>query len=417
MSSHLATPNISERSARIRQRCADASQQLLKYCRENNWAGDDPYDALSSELFKQFPALDSKLPRLVMTQALKRSPVNLRRLLRIRPTQNPKALALFMSSFLMMSDAELPDRAELIDYMIGRLIELRSPNTPYWCWGYSFHWQGRNMLVPMYSPNLVCTYFVATSLLDVYEQTGSARCLEMAASAAEYILNELYWTDGSVISFSYPLPQTRSLVWNANLVAAALFCRVHKHTGDKKFLDPAFKAARYAAEQQRADGSWVYGALPTQQWIDNFHTGYDLGALHAIARYTGTTEFDDRIKRGLEFYKAHFFREDGAPRYFHNRTYPIDAHCSAQAIISMVEFKDLHPDNLSLAESVFEYTMDHMWDERGFFYYRVLRSLTIKTSYMRWTQVWMFLAIVTLLRSYDTVSDSSSLQRPAIVGA
>jgi hypothetical protein len=36
---------------------------------------------------------------------------------------------------------------------------------------------------------------------------------------------------------------------------------------------------------------------------------------------------------------------------------------------------------------------------------------------MRWTQVWMFLAIVTLLRSYDTVSDSSSLQRPAIVGA
>jgi hypothetical protein len=42
--------------------------------------------------------------------------------------------------------------------------------------------------------------------------------------------------------------------------------------------------------------------------------------------------------------------------------------------------------------------MDHMWDDRGFFYYRILRFCTIRTSYMRWTQVWMFLALATLLR-------------------
>jgi len=38
-----------------------------------------------------------------------------------------------------------------------------------------------------------------------------------------------------------------------------------------------------------------------------------------------------------------------------------------------------------------------MWDERGFFYYRVLRLGTIKTSYMRWSQAWMMLALATLL--------------------
>ena len=38
-----------------------------------------------------------------------------------------------------------------------------------------------------------------------------------------------------------------------------------------------------------------------------------------------------------------------------------------------------------------------MWDERGFFYYRVLRFGTIRTSYMRWSQAWMLLALATLL--------------------
>jgi hypothetical protein len=46
--------------------------------------------------------------------------------------------------------------------------------------------------------------------------------------------------------------------------------------------------------------------------------------------------------------------------------------------------------------------MNHMWDERGFFYYqiryfRILGFLTIRTSYMRWSQAWMLLAMSTLL--------------------
>jgi len=70
----------------------------------------------------------------------------------------------------------------------------------------------------------------------------------------------------------------------------------------------------------------------------------------------------------------------------------------SQSIITLVAFKDLDPGNIPLACSVFQWCMDHMWDKRGFFYYRILRFCTIRTSYMRWTQVWMFLAMTTLLR-------------------
>ena len=77
-----------------------AAQKLFAYCRANDWAGYDPYDALNSRLFKALPVLNSRLPRLVLTQALKRSPINVRRLLQIPKTQNPKAIALFLSALL-----------------------------------------------------------------------------------------------------------------------------------------------------------------------------------------------------------------------------------------------------------------------------------------------------------------------------
>ena len=383
----------------------DAEAAILKlvaYCQENDWAGYDPYDALNSKAFERLPFLDSRLPRLILTQALKRSPINIRGLVLIPKTQNPKAMGLFLSAFLKLSKIKIASQEGFVQLMIDRLIALRSPGVPYWCWGYSFPWQGRTMVVPKGAPNLVCTSFVASALLDAYEQCQESQCLNMAVSAAEYILDELYWTDdNSLAGFSYPLPSVRSQTHNANLLAAALLCRVYKHTRQEKFLGPALTVARYSAAKQHVDGSWDYGEGPSQRWIDNFHTGYNLCALRSICRDVGTTEFETRIRRGADFYRAHFFRKDGAVRYFHNRTYPVDIHCVAQSIITLLTLRDVDPGYVLLARSVFRWAMNHMWDNRGFFYYRVLRLCTIRTSYMRWSQAWMLLAISTLLCESD----------------
>jgi hypothetical protein len=368
--------------------------KLLAYCQANDWAGHDPYDALNSKLFDALPFLKSRLPRIAVTQVLKHSPINIRGLALVPKTQNPKALALFLSGLLNLSKIETVNQGGLIERMIDRLIALRSPGIPYWCWGYSFPWQTRAELVPAGAANLVCTTFVASALLDAYEQHQESRCLPMAVSAAKYILNELYWTDGSTVSgFSYPQPGVRSKTHNANLLAAALLCRVYKHTGDETFLGPALRVARYSAGRQHADGSWAYGELASQQWNDNFHTGYNLCALQSICRSAETTEFESCIRSGFDFYRAHFFRADGAVRYFHDRTYPIDIHCVAQSIITLLALKDIDPDNVASARLVFQWAMNHMWDDRGFFYYQVRRLYTTRTSYMRWSQAWMFLAL------------------------
>lgn len=385
-----------------------ATLKLLAYCQSRDWAGIDPYDALNSKIFRALPTLDRYTPRLILTQALKRSIFNIRPLLAVPPAQNPKALGLFIQALLRLSKLSILTSPNLLGEILNNLESHRSPDATDWCWGYSFPWQTRTLLVPRWSPNLVCTTFVANALLDAYEQIGEPRFLEMARSSARFILKQLYWTDGeSVAGFAYPLPSMRNNVHNGNFLGAALFCRVAKHTGDKMFLEPALKVARYSASRQRDDGSWKYGESSNQGWIDNFHTGYNLCALRTIGNVLETDEFESHLQRGFAFYRGHFFREDGAAKYFHDQTYPIDIHCIAQSIITLLSLKDLDQGNLQLAQKVFRWALDHMWDDQGFFYYRVLRSCTIRTSYMRWSQAWMFLAMSILLGETDAATKDS----------
>src|SRR5882757_532023 len=248
----------------------EAALKLLSYCRSRNWAGYDPYDALNSRIFKALPFLNSRLPRLALTQALKRCPINLRPMLLISGTQNPKGFALFLQAVLKLSKlGVIDDSDEIVNTLAKGSEQLRSPDTSFWCWGYSFPWQTRTQLVPARTPNLVCTLFVAEALLDLYESSADERYLDIGGSAADYIVQELYWETESVCSFSYPFPSSRTPVHNANLLAAAFLCRVSRLTGKDHYLKPALAAALYSVRRQRIDGSWVYGESAKYGWVDN----------------------------------------------------------------------------------------------------------------------------------------------------
>lgn len=373
-----------------------ATLKLLAYCRKNDWAGYDPYDALNSRVFKAFPFLNFRLARLVLTQGVKRCPVNLRPLLLVPKSPNPKGIALFLSALTRLARSGVAEAPGMTGPMAAKLLSSRSSDKPYSCWGYNFDWQQRTDLVPKSSPNIICSSFAGNALLDAHELTPEPAWLGAAVSAADFILDVLFWRDGvSKACFSYTLVG-RDEVHNANLLGAAFLCRVARITGKKRYLEPALDAARYSTGRQHADGSWDYGEAPTQHWIDNFHTGFNLVALRRIRDYTGTTEFDSSVRQGFEFYKSHFFREDGAPRYFHNATYPIDIHSVAQSLITLTEFHDFGEDNRSLAHAVLGWALANMWDRRSFFYFQMHPHYTVRTSFMRWSQAWMLLALATL---------------------
>src|SRR5262245_26780399 len=98
----------------------EALHALFTYCREQDWAGHDPYDALNSPLLNP-EGWTPKLVRLAATQFLKRSPVDLRWLLRVPRTQNAKAFALNLRSMLALEEVDLVDTRGLADYFIAGL--------------------------------------------------------------------------------------------------------------------------------------------------------------------------------------------------------------------------------------------------------------------------------------------------------
>ena len=80
------------------------------------------------------------------------------------------------------------------------------------------------------------------------------------------------------------------------------------------------------------------------------------------------------------------------PKSFHNGLYPVDCTAAVQTLLALCRFGD--PE---LAEKVAAWMCRNMQSADGHFYFRKFRRYTIKTSFMRWSNAWMFAGLAYLL--------------------
>jgi hypothetical protein len=154
---------------------------------------------------------------------------------------------------------------------------------------------------------------------------------------------------------------------------------------------------RYTAQHQRPDASWYYGENYNLHWVDNFHTAYVLDCYKYYAEGTGDQTFNNKLMKGYDYWKQTFFLADGTPRYYDRKTLPLDIQCSSQAIDTLVFFHDLDPQSIELASKVAEWTIDHMQDRTGYFYYRRYSPWIVnKTATLHWGQATMLSALAGL---------------------
>jgi len=216
--------------------------------------------------------------------------------------------------------------------------------------------------------------------------------LNSAISASKFVLNDLNRTfdkDGD-FTFSYsPLDKTQ--VYNAGLLGAKLLSLVYIYTKDRVLIENAKKVVSYVCKKQHKDGSWAYGTLPFHQWVDSFHTGYNLECIAIYQMVSEDVSFTKNIDEGLNYYLETFFTKDGVSKYYNNKTYPIDIHAPAQLIVTLKKLNELI-DNKDLADKVLYWTMENMQSDKGYFYYQKNKIVTSKIPYIRWAQSWMFYA-------------------------
>jgi hypothetical protein len=375
-------------------------EQLLTWCREHDFAGHDPFDALNSRLFQATPLTYSRSARLLWTQLVKRSPADLRGVALVPTERNAKGIALFALAQLATCRRVNTREAEVqARELLAMLLSMKVEGSSGIAWGYNFDWQSRNFFAPQGTPTIVPTAFAARAFIEAAHAFKDDEYLNTARRVCDFILRDLPRTveTETEVCFSYA-PDSNTRIFNASLLAAEVLACVGQLTDDAALCREAERAARYVVNQQQTDGSWTYGTEPNQSWIDNFHTAYILFSLkRIIAACSLGAEFQQSLERGFRYWKETFFLAEGWPKYYHDGPYPADAHAAASAIVSLLECRELDQDSTPLAQQVASWTVQNLRDQQGFFYYQRRRFYTVRKPYMRWTQAWMLYALARLL--------------------
>lgn len=388
----------------------DVQNQLLRlknYCESEDFSGWDPYDGLNSKVFKAIPFVGkSAIARLVWIQLFKRNPINFRRIMLVPKQRNAKGVGLFLRGYCALW--RTVDRDESLAEVYGdrQSIESRIKDLADWlvdnasqgfsgaAWGYNFPWQcRREFLFPAYEPTVVATYFCAGALFDAYEIIKDERYRDVALSSAEFVKHDLRRTpySGGVI-ISYSKMPGNDTIYNASLLGSALLARCYYYSGDNDSLELARQSVKACCAAQCVDGSWTYGVKSVTGWIDSFHTGYNLMALKEYMQYSGDSEPKSALEKGWEYYKTNFFMEEGSPKYYNNRQYPIDIHCVGQLFVTL-SCLGKNDEEAELAEKVMNWASANMWNDKGYYYYQMKHGLSSRISYMRWSNAFMFAAL------------------------
>lgn len=377
-------------------RLLKARNNLQAYIEKEQYKGYDPYDTLNS--FFPFQVFGKWGPPVAI-QIQKRMPLNLRPLLGIKKDYNPKGIGLLLHAYSLQYQFDKSNSIkEKMDFLFNWLLENRTKGFQHMCWGYNFKWASSVKTLPAYSPTVVVSGFIAKGMMAYYEATSNNKALEVLESIAKFIVEDLPVSeDNTGICISYSTIE-RDCCYNASLLGAEVLSYVGNKINNKAYLDLAKKAADFVKAKQLENGAWNYsisldGSKERKQ-ID-FHQGYVLDSLQYLVQYNPDwlEDYQESIVNGMDYYRKHQFNSQGASLFRVPKKHPVDIHNQAQGIISLSRWSQQNPKYLDQANQIAKYTIENMQDPKGYFYYKSYPIHKIKTSFMRWSNAWMFLAL------------------------
>jgi hypothetical protein len=378
-------------------RIYESIQRLSDWLVKNDYRGYDTFDGLSSKLLRPL-TFNNPFLRIALQQGVRRFPVNVRPLVGVAKSRSTKGMGFLARGFMRLhaatGDDSWGDQAKLA---LEWLIENQAKGYTGSSWGNHFDYQSRVSYVPRGLPSVVWTSLIGHAFVDGYEHFHDERFFTIAVNACEHILRDLSTrVEGDGLCISY-FPKQDVQVHNANVLAAGLLARVYSYTRTEPYRALAEKSIRYTACHQRPDASWYYGEASNLHWVDNFHTAYVLDSFKHYAQGTADNQYEKNLATGYRYWKDTFFLPDGTPKYYDHKTLPIDIQCCSQAIDSLVFFHNSDPESLPLALRVADWTIRHMQDRSGYFYYRRYSAWAVnKTATLHWGQATMLCALSAL---------------------
>lgn len=368
----------------MKEMVQDSIRRLEKWVEDHDYKAYEPFDGLSSSL-RPLTFGNLFLNRLLL-QLTRQSPVNLRPLLGVKPLESTKGRGYMAWGYLtMLRITGDPRYKEKAQDCLEWLINNKAPGYKHFSWANHYDFAGRGGLYSKHEPIIVWTALIGQAFLDGYEILGVERYLDIARSVCEWVMDLPREETSSGTCLSYFMIRQAS-IQNANMLGGAMLARTGKIANDKEYLKVAREAMFYSCSRQLSNGAWYYGDTPNTRWIDNFHTGYNLDSLKCYIESSGDEEFRENLVKGFKYYRDTFFEESGRPKYYHNRTYPVDSQCISQSIETLAKFAQLDESALPLCFKVARWAIRNMQDKDGHFYYRKYPLITAKTPMFHWAQ-------------------------------
>jgi len=384
---------------------SNSFRKLDEWLRKNDFKAYDPFDGLSAKAAKLL-TFNNHYLRIAWQQSVRRFPFNLRPLLGIKKQTSSKGMGFCALGYLKMYQAtQKKEYLERVRYCLDWLRSNYTKSFSGYNWGNHFSYESRGGRIPKGLPTIVWTSLISNVFLDAYEALDESAYLDVAKSAGDFTVNDIgrYIDSEETLCFMYTPsnkdnPEYRRIIHNSNVLAGSLLARLYKHTGDSEFLALSKKSIYFTLKYQLSKGEWWYGEPKKYQWVDSFHTGYVLESIYAYMNATGDKTVEEKLVKGYEYYISTFFKEDGTPNYYNYNTYLIDIQCASQGIQTLANLREYDEASMDLAMKVALWTIKHMQDPKGYFYFRKHLFITNKTPMFHWGQATMLASLGVLLK-------------------
>ena len=303
-----------------------------------DWKSYDPMDFLQSPYLAGVQNISSYAARFLVQTGI-RSGTSIRRLLRIEPHEEAKALSDFLSAAVILYKGQ---QDWVKDYISKLDIRLRKKAivTSHGCgWGLEFPYSTRFGNVPARTPLIYQTTNALLAFLDVYEMNKDEETLRYISNGIKFILEELGDFAFQGHKWFRYFPGRSHPVINIQASLAGLLARYGSITGNNFLLNISDQVADTVISVQLPEGGWSYSADQRANFIDGFHTGFILQGMAEYIKYRNpvlSTQVTAVVQKGFEFFRKHLLTSEGLPRYYADGPVKRDGQNFAQCIQTLV---------------------------------------------------------------------------------
>jgi hypothetical protein len=321
-----------------------------------------------------------------------------------RPIRLPIADAHFAMGFAFLSEATGEAKClERAGHFLAVLEETRCPGYAEYGWGYPFDWVTRNGVIAAGTPLITTTPYVYEAFLQVQELQPDEHRKKIIESIVRHVRTDIKdFPRSATASTSSYTPHDQGGVVNASAYRAFTLVSAARFLGDDSLREIAARNVNFVLESQNADGSWPYAKDGVRDFVDHFHTCFVMKGLAKIYLQTGDARIRDALARGLDYYLAHLFSEEGMPRPFSKAprltVYKCELYDCAECINLCLLLRQDFPQLEKTLATVVAGILEHWIKPDGSFRSRKLISGWDNVPMHRWAQSQMFRALAFYLR-------------------